>query len=243
MRQTLIDLFTSKKFLTALTAVIVYLAGRFGFDVDTAVLDRVFAAFLVYIGAQGVADHGKSAAEVQFAAFRTPFGVPTGLMSGAAMRDSAGRGEPKDLSSSPPRDPQAGFVALWIPAGLVIAGFVALFIAIACTAAQRTATPPAVVDCTAASSTAIASAAASMRAEKPEGCAVAGVTDWHCVENKAIAAGVAIGGCAFLEVAMAADQAPAAVAPVDPRPGRAAFESYRASVAGGAQFRTTSGLR
>lgn len=64
MKNALLDLFTSKKFLTALTAIIVYVAGRFGFNVDTAVLDRIFAALLVYIGAQGIADNGKSAAQI-----------------------------------------------------------------------------------------------------------------------------------------------------------------------------------
>lgn len=68
MKQALIDLFSSKKFLAALTAVIVYVAGRFGFDVDTVVLDRVFQALLVYVGAQGIADAGKSAALVRAAA-------------------------------------------------------------------------------------------------------------------------------------------------------------------------------
>jgi hypothetical protein len=82
-----------------------------------------------------------------------------------------------------------------------------------------------------------------MKAEKPGGCAVAGVTDWSCVEGRAIAAGLTIGGCAFLEVVTAADKAPAAAALAEPRPGRQAFESYRASVAGGAAFRTASGLR
>jgi hypothetical protein len=67
MKNALLDLFTSKKFLTALTAIIVYLAGRFGFDVDTAVLDRIYAALLVYIGAQGIADNGKSAAQITVA--------------------------------------------------------------------------------------------------------------------------------------------------------------------------------
>jgi len=64
MKKTLIDLFTSKKFLVAITAVVVWVGGRFGFDVDTAVLDRIFAAFLVYVGAQGAADIGKSAAKI-----------------------------------------------------------------------------------------------------------------------------------------------------------------------------------
>ena len=64
MKKALLDLVTSKKFLTALTAIIVYVAGRSGFDVDTAVLDRIYAALLVYVGAQGIADNGKSAAQV-----------------------------------------------------------------------------------------------------------------------------------------------------------------------------------
>jgi hypothetical protein len=72
MKNALLDLFTSKKFLAALTAIIVYVAGRFGFDVDTAVLDRIFAALLVYIGAQGIADHGKSAAQITAGAVATP---------------------------------------------------------------------------------------------------------------------------------------------------------------------------
>jgi len=43
---------------------VVYIAGRFGFNVDTSVLDRIYAALLVYVGAQGIADVGKSAAQV-----------------------------------------------------------------------------------------------------------------------------------------------------------------------------------
>lgn len=78
MKQTLIDLFTSKKFLAALTAVIVYVAGRFGFDVDTALLDRVYAALLVYVGAQGAADLGKSAALVRAATAASDAPPPSG---------------------------------------------------------------------------------------------------------------------------------------------------------------------
>src|SRR6188474_2050121 len=62
MRTALLELFQSKKFLAACTAVIVYIAGRFGFDVDTAALDHVYAALLIYVGAQGLCDVGKSAA-------------------------------------------------------------------------------------------------------------------------------------------------------------------------------------
>lgn len=65
MKSTLLELVTSKKFLAAVTATIVVIAGRYGFDVDTAVLDRIYAALLVYVGAQGAADVGKSAAQVR----------------------------------------------------------------------------------------------------------------------------------------------------------------------------------
>lgn len=86
MKSVLIDLFTSKKFLAALTAMIVYIAGRFGFDVDTAVLDRIYAALLVYIGAQGIADNGKSAAQVAAAAAAA--GTP--ISAGAGPRPASG---------------------------------------------------------------------------------------------------------------------------------------------------------
>jgi len=64
MKTALFELFASKKFLAALTAIVIYVAGRFGFNIDTAVLDRIYAALMVYIGAQGIADIGKSAAQV-----------------------------------------------------------------------------------------------------------------------------------------------------------------------------------
>jgi len=90
MKSVLTDLFTSKKFLAALTAIIVYIAGRFGFDVDTAVLDRIYAALLVYIGAQGIADTAAAAAAA--AAPASPGGAPrpasggiTGVVAVAAL--------------------------------------------------------------------------------------------------------------------------------------------------------------
>jgi hypothetical protein len=85
MKQTLIDLFTSKKFIAAVTAIIVYVAGRIGFDVDTATLDHIWQALLVYVGAQGLADLGKSAAQVSAAADSMPIGqLPAPAPSSAA---------------------------------------------------------------------------------------------------------------------------------------------------------------
>lgn len=64
MKATLYDLITSKKFLAALSAIVVYAGGRFGLHIDLDTLDRIFAALLVYVGAQGLADNGKSAAKI-----------------------------------------------------------------------------------------------------------------------------------------------------------------------------------
>lgn len=69
---TLRDLFTSKKFLAALTAGLILLAGwvarAAGADVDQGTLDRVLIALLTYVGAQGLSDVGKSAAQARIAA-------------------------------------------------------------------------------------------------------------------------------------------------------------------------------
>jgi hypothetical protein len=62
MKAVLYEMLTSKKFLTAVGAGIVWVAGRWGLNIDPSTLDHIFAALLVYVGAQGVADNGKSAA-------------------------------------------------------------------------------------------------------------------------------------------------------------------------------------
>lgn len=62
MKAVVFELLSSKKFLTAVGAGIVWVAGRWGFNIDPATLDHIFAALLVYVGAQGAADVGKSAA-------------------------------------------------------------------------------------------------------------------------------------------------------------------------------------
>lgn len=121
----------------------------------------------------------------------------------------------------------------------------------ACTPAQRTSAEHAVVDCVAGDAAAIGALAADLRTAPPAGCALGDGTDWGCVRGKAIDAGIVIGGCAFLQLVSGPAPAPTATArvasatgaPPADRPGRAAFESYRASVAGGASFRTAAGLR
>lgn len=128
MKQTLLDLFTSKKFLAALTAVIIYVAGRFGFDLDPAVLDRIFAAFLVYVGAQGVADVGKSAAQVNAVSTSAPGSIEA---QAAVKRIASTLGV----------------------AALIALGGVALASTTACTGVEKAGT--AIVDCTKANQASI----------------------------------------------------------------------------------------
>lgn len=77
------ELLSSKKFLAMLSAIIVYGVGRFGFDITPEKLSPFWEAILVYVGAQGAADIGKSAAQVRAARpmeivtspdFKTPTG-------------------------------------------------------------------------------------------------------------------------------------------------------------------------
>lgn len=153
-------------------------------------------------------------------------------------------GSPADLADQMRR----GVAKFGGPAGAL--ALVVLAIAgSSCTPAQRTTAGHAVVDCTAANASAIGGTLAAMRA-KPEdgGCAAGTGTNWDCVQSKAIANGVVVGGCAFLELISAELSPVARVAsatgePPPERAGRAAFESYRASIAGGATFRTMAGDR
>lgn len=149
------------------------------------------------------------------------------------------------LPPTPPARTPLGPVAVIALVLLGLAGAGAS--SLSCTAAQRTdlgnGAKAAVVDCTAASAGAIAATLAAMRAPVDKGgCYADRVTDWKCVRGKAINAGIAIGGCAFLEIvssSSAALRGLAAVGPADS--GRDAFEEYRSAVAGGARFRTNTG--
>lgn len=64
MKQAIADLLSSKKFITAIVALIVTAAARKGFDVDPEMCAAILGVFAVLIGAQGATDHGKAAAEL-----------------------------------------------------------------------------------------------------------------------------------------------------------------------------------
>ena len=64
MKQALLELLESKKFLVAVGSIIIYGVGKLGLHLDPDLVDKIVTALLVYVGAQGVADIGKPAALV-----------------------------------------------------------------------------------------------------------------------------------------------------------------------------------
>jgi len=65
MKAAILEMLKSKKFLAMLSAIVVFAVGRLGLDIDPAKLDPIWQMILVYVGAQGIADAGKSAAQVK----------------------------------------------------------------------------------------------------------------------------------------------------------------------------------
>lgn len=72
MKQAIIDLFSSKKFVTALIAAAVAIGAKLGFDLDPELIAIIITPFLVAIGAQGLADQGKAAAAIHTGASAEP---------------------------------------------------------------------------------------------------------------------------------------------------------------------------
>ena len=55
------EMLLSKKFQAAVAAIVVWLVGYVGLDADLETVGPIVVTILVYIGSQGVADHGKGA--------------------------------------------------------------------------------------------------------------------------------------------------------------------------------------
>ena len=64
MKNALIEMLSSKKFLATLVAVIVWLTGRLGLDLDADLLLPIVGAIATYVVAQGAADFMKSSAVI-----------------------------------------------------------------------------------------------------------------------------------------------------------------------------------
>lgn len=61
MKDMIRQLLTSKKALATLVAVLVWVLGRFGLDVESAELLPLVGAIAAFVVAQGFADQGKEA--------------------------------------------------------------------------------------------------------------------------------------------------------------------------------------
>ena len=67
MWDTLKSLLESKKAMMAFLSMVVWVVGRLGLDLDADVLAGAVAPLWAYIFGQGIADHGKSVAQIQAA--------------------------------------------------------------------------------------------------------------------------------------------------------------------------------
>ena len=65
MPESLMEMLTSKKFITALATTIGALIARLGFNVEIETVAVIITPLIIYIGAQGMADKGKTAAVIQ----------------------------------------------------------------------------------------------------------------------------------------------------------------------------------
>ena len=211
MKTTLIDLFTSKKFLAALSAIVIYGAGRFGLALDPAALDRIFAALLVYVGAQGIADQGKSAAQIGDARSATFGAAPSGLETGAALRAWTG---------APPGRVRTGALLMLaaIAAGVLVAG-VALS---GCATASRigTVAKGSAIECGKIAAQPVLELAADLGVQAALDALNLGEVDVPGLEARAVTEGLEIAGCAALRFAerwhVSAPKSQGLLARVDP---------------------------
>ena len=65
MWKTIKDLLASKKAMMAFISALVWVVGKAGFNVDTEIMLGAVSPLWGYIFGQGIADHGKSKAEVE----------------------------------------------------------------------------------------------------------------------------------------------------------------------------------
>lgn len=64
MKEAIAAMLRSKTFLTAIVALILQIAGRYGLALDQGTVTLVISPLLLYIVAQGFADHGATAARI-----------------------------------------------------------------------------------------------------------------------------------------------------------------------------------
>lgn len=80
MKTALIELLSNKKFLTAIVGAIVALAARYGLSLDDSLVALIVSLFASAIIGQGVADHGKTAAQITADAMRSVPRAPAAVV-------------------------------------------------------------------------------------------------------------------------------------------------------------------
>lgn len=64
MGETLKELLSSKKFVTALLSLVIVILGHFGIDLDLTSMMAIISPLLAFILGQGIADAGKEAVKI-----------------------------------------------------------------------------------------------------------------------------------------------------------------------------------
>lgn len=86
MKQAVIDLFSSKKFIAMLVTAAVAIGAKLGFDLDSEMVALIVGLGATYITSQGLADHGKEAARIH-----------AGSMAAEPLPMPANDNEPKEV--------------------------------------------------------------------------------------------------------------------------------------------------
>lgn len=117
---TLAELAGSKKSIVLLGSVIAWVALKLGWHVDQNTIDRYLALAASYLLGQGIADHGKGAAEEHGRTARAlaASGVPAGAVLSALAK--------------PSRSPAAGFVRAQVLVALAALGLAASTMFVGC---------------------------------------------------------------------------------------------------------------
>lgn len=213
IKSTIYDLLTSKKALATAAAIILYVTGRWGIHVDPAALDRVFAAILVYVGAQGVADIGKPAAIVAAKADAEPVGPP--------------------MSKGFPRSPPPGIT------GSLVAVLVLGLVAAPLSACNPTSPLHPVVECTLADQGKIAALVAQLLPLLQGGTPDWATLERDAIAAGETIGGCAL--AQVIQGYLGPKAGVRAPDPLSGQLARATLEDFRARYAGGATFRTQAG--
>lgn len=93
--QTLGEILTSKKHLMAIVGIISLVAGKVGFDADSELLIEIGGLFGALILAQGVADHGVSAAKIAANTQNTQIVTNNSMLGETKLESKTETTEPK----------------------------------------------------------------------------------------------------------------------------------------------------